>query len=262
MSQKVVISTVVAPIHKEPGFSSEMVTQGLMWESVTIGEGEDDWQRIQMDDGYKGWIHNFYLTESPAQFTNSLTITNRYAPVCPQRGNNGIVLAMLSFGTIIPVLEKTSGYSKIQLTKNNAGFIPPQEYVTPEKRDIIIKLAKSLLSVPYLWGGKSSFGYDCSGFVQMVLKTAGISLARDTGRQIQTEGLEEISINEAHPGDLIFFSENNRINHVGFSLTGGKIIHCSGEVKIESLNEGEAGFNSILNKLAHTIFSISKVIEV
>ena len=96
----------------------------------------------------------------------------------------------------------------------------------------------------------------------MVMKTAGISLARDTGEQIQTEGLEEISINEAQPGDLIFFSENNRINHVGFSLTGGKIIHCSGEVKIESLNNGEAGFNSILNKLAHATFSISKVIEV
>ena len=261
MSRKAVISTAVAPIHKEPGFSSEMLTQGLMWESVTMEEGEDDWQRIQMDDGYKGWIHNFYLTESPAKFTNSLTITNRYAPVCPQRGKNGIVLAMLSFGTIIPVLDTTSGYSKIQLTNNNAGFIPPQEFLTPEKRDIIIKLAKSLLSVPYLWGGKSSFGYDCSGFVQMVMKTAGISLARDTGEQIQTEGLEEISINEAQPGDLIFFSENNRINHVGFSLTGGKIIHCSGEVKIESLNEGESGFNSILNKLAHTTFSISKVIE-
>ena len=257
-----VISTAVAPIHKEPGFSSEMVTQGLMWESVTIGEEEDDWQRIQMDDGYKGWIHNFYLTESPAKFTNSLTITNRYAPVCPQRGKNGIVLAMLSFGTIIPVLEKTSGYSKIQLTNNNAGFIPPQEYVTPEKRDIIIKLAKSLLSVPYLWGGKSSFGYDCSGFVQMVMKTAGISLARDTGEQIQTEGLEEISINEAQPGDLIFFSENNRINHVAFSLGNSKIIHCSGEVKIESLKEGEAGFNSTLHQLDNAPFSISKMIVV
>ena len=262
MNRKAVISTAVAPIHKEPGFISEMVTQGLMWESVTMGEGEEDWQRIQMDDGYKGWIPNFYLTESPAKFTNSLTITNRYAPVSPQQGKNGIVLAMLSFGTIVPVLEKTSGYSKIQLFKKNTGFIPPQENVTSQKRDIIIKLAKYLIGVPYLWGGKSSFGYDCSGFVQMVMKTAGISLARDTGEQIQKEGLEEISINEAQPGDLIFFSENNCINHVGFSLAGSKIIHCSGEVKIESLNEGEAGFNSILNKLAHTTFSISKVIEV
>ena len=96
----------------------------------------------------------------------------------------------------------------------------------------------------------------------MVLKTAGISIARDTGEQSQTEGLEKNPINEAQPGDLIFFSENNRINHVAFSLGSSKIIHCSGEVKIESLNEGEAGFNSILNKLAHTIFSISKVIEV
>ena len=260
MSNNMIISTAVAPVHREPGFSSEMVTQGLMWESVTIEKEQDNWQRIQMVDGYEGWIHNFYLTESPAKFTNSLTITNRIAQVCPQWGKNGSVQVMLSFGTIVPVLEKTSGYSKIQLTNNNAGFIPPQEYVTPEKRDIIIKLAKSLLTVPYLWGGKSSFGYDCSGFVQMVLKTAGISITRDTGEQIQTKGLDKISINEAQPGDLIFFSENNRINHVAFSLGSSKIIHCSGEVKIESLKEGEAGFNSTLHQLVNAPFSISKMI--
>ena len=158
MSRKAVISTAVAPIHKESGFSSEMVTQGLMWESVTIIEEQDDWQRVQMVDGYEGWVHNFYLTESPATFTNSLTITNRIAQVSPHRGKNGSVQVMLSFGTIVPVLEKTSGYSKIQLVNSNAGFIPPQENVTPGKRDIIIKLAKSLIGVPYLWGGKSSFG--------------------------------------------------------------------------------------------------------
>ena len=205
MSREAVISTAVAPIHKEPGFSSEMVTQGLMWESVTIEEEQDDWQRVQMVDGYEGWVHNFYLTESPATFTNSLTITNRIAQVSPQRGKNGSVQVMLSFGTIVPVLEKTSGYSKIQLVNSNAGFIPPQENVTSQKRDIIIKLAKSLLSVPYLWGGKSSFGYDCSGFVQMVLKTAGISIARDTGEQSQTEGLEKNPINVINRV-LIFFS--------------------------------------------------------
>ena len=262
MSNNMIISTAVAPVHREPGFSSEMVTQGLMWESVSLNEEQDDWQRVQMDDEYEGWIHNFYLTESSAEFSNSLTITNRYAPVGPQRGKNGIVLAMLSFGTIVPVLEKTSGYSKIHLLNKNTGFIPPQENVTSQKRDIIIKLAKSLLSVPYLWGGKSSFGYDCSGFVQMVLKTAGISIARDTGEQIKTEGLEEISINEAQPGDLIFFSENNRINHVAFSLGNSKIIHCSGEVKIESLIEGESGFSSTLSQLDHTAVSISKMVEI
>ena len=262
MNRKAVISTAVAPIHKDPGFSSEMVTQGLMWESVSLNEEQDDWQRVQMDDEYEGWIHNFYLTESSTEFSNSLTITNRIAPVSPQRGKDGSVLAMLSFGTIVPVLEKTSGYSKIQLFNKNTGFIPPQENVTSQKRDIIIKLAKSLIGVPYLWGGKSSFGYDCSGFVQMVLKTAGISIARDTREQSQTEGLEKIPINEAQPGDLIFFSENNRINHVAFSLGSSKIIHCSGEVKIESLNEGEAGFNGALHKLSHTPFSISKLIKV
>ena len=128
-------------------------------------------------------------------------------------------------------------------------------------RDYIVHLANSLLGVPYLWGGKSSFGYDCSGFVQMVLKTAGIFMPRNTGFQIKADLLEEISITSTQPGDLVFFSEDNCINHVAFTLGDGKIIHCSGEVKLESIIEGEPGFNRTLANLDHTYTSIAKMVN-
>ena len=136
-----------------------------------------------------------------------------------------------------------------------------QMEISPKNRSDIIKVAQNLFGVPYLWGGKSSFGYDCSGFVQMVLKTAGISIKRDCIQQVKDEKLEDISISDADPGDLIFFSENNCINHVAFIAGEGKIIHCSGEVKIESIIEGESGFNNKLSALNHTFRSISKVVN-
>ena len=261
MSSAMVISAAVAPVYKEADFTSEMITQGLMFESVGILDKQDNWFNVKMEDGYEGWIHHFYLSEPYINSQSSLTITNRCTPVRTQRGRDGQILTLLSFGTTVPILEKTSGYCRIQLINGEEAFIPAQQKILKQNRSDIIKLAIYLMGVPYLWGGKSSFGYDCSGFVQMVMKTAGISISRDTGLQIKTDWLEEIPIADTKPGDLVFFSEDNCINHVAFTTGEGKIIHCSGEVKLESIIEGEPGFNSKLAKLDHTFTSISKMVN-
>ena len=86
-------------------------------------------------------------------------------------------------------------------------------------------------------------------------------MPRDAALQIKTDWLEEIPISDANPGDLVFFSEDNCINHVAFSLGDGKIIHCSGEVKLESIIEGEPGFNNTLAKQSHTYTSIAKMVS-
>jgi len=261
MSNKMVISAAVAPVYKEAGFISEMITQGLMWESVIVLNKKDNWCRIKMEDGYEGWIHNFYLSGTQIKSQSSLTLTNRFTPVCSQHGRDGQILTLLSFGTTVPILDKTADYCHIQLMNGEEGFIPVQQVITQQNRHDIIKLATYLMGVPYLWGGKSSFGYDCSGFVQIILKVAGISFPRDTGLQIKADLLEEISITETQPGDLLFFSEDNSINHVAFTIGDGNIIHCSGEVKLESIIEGEPGFNSKLTKLDHTFTSISNMVS-
>ena len=261
MSDNMVISVAVAPVHKEAAFTSEMVTQGLMFESVSILDKKDNWLNISMEDGYEGWIHHFYLSENQVNFQNSLILTDRYTPLRSERGKDSQIMALLSFGTAMPLIEQTSGYCKIQKINGQGAFIPAQQEIIQQNRNDIVKVATNLLGVPYLWGGKSSFGYDCSGFVQMVLKTAGISIKRDSSQQAKDETLEDISMNDASPGDLIFFSENDCINHIAFIAGEGKIIHCSGEVKIESIIEGEPGFNNKLATLDHTFRSISKVVN-
>jgi len=261
MSRKAVISTAVAPVHSGAAFTSEMITQGLMFESVSIQGEQDNWLNIMMEDGYEGWIHDFYVSKSQVNSQKSIILTNRYTPLRLQRGKESQIIALLSFGTVVPLIEKTSGYCTIQMINGQEAFIPAQLDISKQHRSDIIKLATNLFAVPYLWGGKSSFGYDCSGFVQMVLKTLGISIDRDSSQQVVDEKLEDISISDAAPGDLIYFSENDCINHVAFIAGEGKIIHCSGEVKIESIKEGESGFNKKLAALNHTVRSISKLVN-
>ena len=261
MKSSWVISVAVAPIHKEASFTSEMITQGLMFEQIHILSEKDNWYNIKMEDGYKGWIHRFYLSKTQVDSRNSLLLTKQYTPIRTRWDRDDQIQALLSFATVVPLIEKTSECCRIELINGEEGFIPVQGNMVLKTRDYIVHLANSLLGAPYLWGGKSSFGYDCSGFVQMVLKTAGISMSRDTKFQIKADFLEEISITNTQPGDLVFFSEDNCINHVAFTLGDGKIIHCSGEVKLESIIEGEPGFNRTLANLVHTYTSIAKMVN-
>ena len=260
MNREAIVLPAVAPVHKEPVFSSEMISQALMWENVTIQETYKNWYQIRMEDGYPGWIHSFYLNCNNPRHEEHIFVTDRYAPVFYEIDKQNSIAALLSYGTYVPVVNIESGYCKIYLPDGSTGFIKLQKQINKKSREIIIELAISLLAVPYLWGGKSSFGYDCSGFVQMILKTADIHIKRDTGLQIKTAELDKIHLDEARPGDLIFFLENNRTNHVAFLIGEGKIIHCSGQVKIESIIKGETGFSAQLNKHEKIAMSIDRLI--
>jgi len=256
MSRKAVISTAVASIHREPRFSSEIVTQALMWEIVEILEEEKLWLHILQEDGYKGWIYTFYIIESRQSFPHWITLTDRFIPVSLLR-HEDTNRRMLSFGTKVPVIDENPQFITIALPGDITGKIVSHKPCLENSRSNIIVLAESLLGTPYIWGGKSAFGFDCSGFVQLILSTIGIPIARDTRMQVKTTWLSEISVVDSKPGDLLYFSENGKINHVAFSLGGGKIIHCSGEVKIESINEGDEEFNQWLSQSIINTYSVA-----
>ena len=111
--------------------------------------------------------------------------------------------------------------------------------------NFLISYANSFLGTPYLWGGKSALGFDCSGFVQTVFKMCGISLPRDASQQIKDKKLIEINYKSIEKGDLLFFSDENLINHVGIYYGDGKIIHSSGNVKIENLEDNKDLYNKL-----------------
>ena len=120
----------------------------------------------------------------------------------------------------------------------------------------LIDTVQELLNIPYLWGGKSQLGFDCSGFVQTVFKTFGIYLPRDSYQQLDYEGLVEIDYSEAEVGDLLFFSDNKIVNHVAICLGNEEIIHSSGYVKIEKLKENKELYQNL-----YKVMSIKKIIR-
>jgi len=109
----------------------------------------------------------------------------------------------------------------------------------------LISYAKSFIGIPYLWGGKSSLGFDCSGFVQTVFKMTGINMPRDASQQILRENLYDINYCDAQTGDLLFFMEDNYVNHVAIYLGNQEIIHSSGSVKIENLADNDKLYKKI-----------------
>ncbi|SVD31373.1 uncharacterized protein METZ01_LOCUS384227, partial [marine metagenome] len=173
-----------------------MISQALMWETVNIQEAYENWYKIKMEDGYEGWLHSFYLEFRKSLKVEHTFVTDRSVPVFYEKDHLSSLAALLSYGTYLPIDEKTDDYLKIYLPDGKTGYMKPQIQVEKTSREIIIKLATSLLAVPYLWGGKSSFGYDCSGFVQMPLKTAGIRIQRDTSLQIKTKKMKKIHLDE------------------------------------------------------------------
>ena len=118
----------------------------------------------------------------------------------------------------------------------------------------LITYANSFVGTPYLWGGKSSLGFDCSGFVQTVFKMCGISLPRDASLQFKLKELTKIDYDKIKKGDLIFFADKSIINHVAIYFGGDKIIHSSGNVRVENLKN-----NKDLYKKIYSIMSTERL---
>ena len=128
-------------------------------------------------------------------------------------------------------------------------------------RDNIVKVARRFLGTPYLWGGKTPYGIDCSGFVQTVFKSFGIELPRDAHLQEKFLQNYKIADDKIQNGDLLFFKENDKVTHVAISTSGLNFINARGFVQEESIDEKNPKFNSKLRNLFLHAVSIEKLIK-
>ena len=209
------IQSLVAPCYSEPNFMSSKVTEAVSGETVKIIEEKKDWLFIEQSDGYKSWLKDFYGTTKNISF-----IADHFA----------IEALPIPFGTRLRTMN--GNYYTVQGDLYNYK-IKPVKIGNKLGVDSIIKYAKLLIGCPYRWGGKTSLGFDCSGFVQAVYLAAGISLPRDSWQQSDFLKDKRIGGDLSNPGDLHFFGKNGKISHVGISTGGFGIIHCQGWVKEE-----------------------------
>jgi cell wall-associated NlpC family hydrolase len=159
-------------------------------------------------------------------------------------------------------------WQEVETPDGRTGYIEKnslKKYINPDtsklpKRQDVVDQAKKMMGIPYLWGGHSTKGLDCSGFTSTVFRSLGYQLPRDANMQVEL-GQEIIPTDDYSnilPGDLIFFGPENRITHVGICLGGGHFIHASGDVHINSLDEQDARFNEDRKKAYKNIKRIIK----
>ena len=226
---------------------SEMINQILFGEDFQILKKEKKWSQVILNhDKYCGWIDNkqYNLIKN---FNSHFTISNK--KYCSINVNN--TKQPLLLGSLIPKNEKLR---KIICIKENLHFCKLEPF---EKW--FLNIAKKYINTPYLWGGRSPLGIDCSGYTQMVYRFFNHQLPRDSFQQ-EKEGQKISDFSKIKLGDLAFFGEKNKINHVGIILKNRKIIHASGKVRIDILDE--KGIYNVETKLySHILQSIKRVIE-
>ena len=261
------INVSVANVYREPTFKSEVVTQALLGETIiTLGK-EEQWYHIRLWDGYEGWINEFYTTRVDKEVSENIKsnetfiVDDLFGAVHEKPDSSTPIIRDLVFGNMLIVLDRKDGWSEVLLPDGEVGWTNSKHRSKPEGniRDYLEKQAKRFLGVQYLWGGKSPKGFDCSGFVQTVMKSADILFPRDASMQENYSKLIDIEFEDIQKGDLFFFSiEKRGIDHVALSLGEKKFIHCSGFVKIESFDSHDPKYNE---RLYHRIRSVKSIQE-
>ena len=217
----------VAPIRKEPSHRSEMISQLLFGETGRILEVAEDFTQIECAyDGYIGWVQSKqlsglnYTPKSDGYFTS--TIQEVYINETPCR---------IGLGT--PYYNH-----QVILDKYRIEYPFQEQRILEFNEQNTQNILEQYMHVPYLWGGKSVFGIDCSGLSQQVMKLMGIFLPRDAYQQIEL-GEEVPFLSEAVCGDLAFFdNEEGNITHVGILIDNSTIVHASGTVRLDKIDNG------------------------
>jgi hypothetical protein len=220
------------PLRAEPNERSEQISQVLFGEAFEITEWTDNWvEIITAIDNYKGWISRIQFVMLGHMAFKKLQDTPpplTYHPITQAWKIKDDSVFYLPAGSSLSFLAGTTCHI------GGERFEIIGEIGKSESLDLI---AKSFINTPYLWGGRTHFGIDCSGFTQAVFRMKGISIHRDSGLQAQ-QGTVVNSLAKAEQGDLAFFDNaEGRITHVGILLNDGHIIHASGKVKIDTIED-------------------------
>ena len=245
----------VVPIRKQASNQSEMTTQLIFGEHYKILESKKKWSKIQIaHDKYVGWISNNQIYRINQEEYEKLekeipTLTTDILDIIEGETHQPIVI-----GSVLPTYKSDHALINNKMFK----FLGKKTQGFSQKKHLINN-AMIFLNAPYLWGGRTPFGIDCSGFTQIIYRLQGINIPRDAYKQAEI-GTTLSFINESEEGDLAFFDNaEGKIIHVGIIMKKNYIIHASGKVRIDKIDQ-EGIFNIEKKKHTHKLRIIKSIV--
>lgn len=241
----------VVPVRSTSNDTSEMVSQLLYGDHFKIIEARKTWSKIRMAfDTCEGWVLNNQITHLTQDDYEALDTSK----------NVKYAADLISFvsskeGALVPLVLGSSVHVTPILEHHFEGTY----FENQQDKPSLIRTALLYLNAPFLWGGRTPFGLDCSGFTQMTYKVNGYRLKR-TALEQSTQGEALSFIEESEPGDLAFFdNKEGVIDHVGIVMENNYIIHCHGKIRIDRIDHTGI-FNTEINRYTHSLRVIKKVV--
>jgi len=253
--QYAICTVPAAPVRKEDSHRAEMTNQLLFGETMAILEEKGEWLMVRtLYDNYEGWLTHHLITsidEGHALEEHQFVATSLINPVTlPDQ------LINLPMGSFLTGFDPETRLLWDHDYKYHGTYRNIHQSPGP---DLLLKTVHAWLNAPYLWGGKTLMGVDCSGFVQTVFKVLGVHLWRDAYQQAAL-GTAVDNIQDAREGDLAFFhNEAGKITHVGIILNERKIIHASGRVRIDTIDR-DGIINLENGKRTHHLNSLRRLL--
>lgn len=265
-----VVSISVACLRGEARSGAELVSQAIMGTPMRVLQVEDGMARVQTPDNYIGYMTEssfVYLSEEEMaawRGSRRMVVTSSLSVMFESPdGNEATVVSDLLLGNILALKGEKDGYYLLEIPDGRKGYVRKSDVsdvetwaAQPFDMGVIERNARRMMGTPYLWGGMSAKMADCSGFVRTSYFSNGIILQRDASQQALTG--EKVDWRkwrtDARPGDLIFIgTKAGRVTHVAMYLGGGKYIHSSGRVKINSMDPAEPDY------LDYVFLSMSRI---